>query len=443
MKIISGKISCAKKLVIYGPEGIGKSTFAAQFPEPLFIDTEGSTKELDVARFEKPTSWIMLLEQIRYVKTHPNICKTLVIDTVDWAEAMCVEHVCAKHQKDGLESFGYGNGYVYVKEELGRLLNLLEDIVEAGINVVFTAHAQLKKFEQPDELGSYDRWELKLGKKTGSQTAPLLKEYSDMVLFANYKTLVYNVDGKGSQKGKNKAQGGKRVMYTTHHTSWDAKNRYGLAEELPFDYSEIAHIFCDQSQKLAAPTEKRAVSNSEPVRATKDHYYYHAESDSYWKLGMGEIVPDGANSRITEELSKEDYNERIAEQRNAKSIHTIDKDGKENDVTVGEYNKDCAQAEGYAEKTVKTAPPEQPSTITGQLSSSIPKALRDLMEANGVDEWDIQNVVAAKGYFPPDVPIEKYDETKPGFIAGVLVGAWPQVYAVIKKMKEKDVIVFN
>ena len=196
MKIIKGKMPGAKKVVIYGPEGIGKSTFAARFPEPVFIDTEGSTKDMDVARFEKPTSWQMLLEQIAYVKAYPETCKTLVIDTIDWAEQMCVEAVCNKHNKSGIEDFGYGNGYVYVKEEFGRFLNKLSEVIEAGVNVVLTAHAQLRKFEQPDELGAYDRWELKLGKKTQSQTSPLVKEWADMLLFCNYKTLSVAVDEK-------------------------------------------------------------------------------------------------------------------------------------------------------------------------------------------------------------------------------------------------------
>lgn len=165
MKIIKGKIPGAKKTVIYGPEGIGKSTFASKFPEPLFIDTEGSTRDMDVARMEEPSSWTMLSEQIDYVKNNPDICKTLVIDTIDWAEQMCVEHVCAKHGKSGIEDFGYGNGYTYVKEEFGRFLNHLKDVIDVGINVVLTAHAQMRKFEQPDEMGAYDRWELKLGKK--------------------------------------------------------------------------------------------------------------------------------------------------------------------------------------------------------------------------------------------------------------------------------------
>lgn len=240
MDIISGKIHSAQKVVIYGPEGIGKSTFAAQFPSPLFIDTEGSTNNMNVRRLKKPTSWEMLFEQIEFAIGHHSLLKTLVIDTIDWAEMLCIKSVCSKHQKNGIEDFGYGNGYVYVKEELGRLLNRLDDVIDAGINVVLTAHAQIRKFEQPDEMGAYDRYELKLGKKTSSQTAPLVKEWADAVLFANYKTIAVAVDDKGK---KNKAQGGRRVMYTAHHPCWDAKNRWGLPEETEFSYSVIAsHI---------------------------------------------------------------------------------------------------------------------------------------------------------------------------------------------------------
>lgn len=235
MEIIRGKLPGAKKVVVYGPEGIGKSTFAAQFPEPLFIDTEGSTKDMDVARTPAPSSWTMLMEQVIYIKEHPELCQTLVIDTADWAEDLCSTYICSKSQKSGIEDFGYGKGYTYLQEEFGRLLNRLEEVIKKGIHVVLTAHAQTRKFEQPDELGAYDRWELKMTR----QVAPMIKEWADMVLFANYKTFSVAVDDKGK---KHKAQGGKRVMYTQHHPCWDAKNRYGLPDEVPFDYNEISFI---------------------------------------------------------------------------------------------------------------------------------------------------------------------------------------------------------
>ena len=88
MEITRGKVQKAKKVVIYGPEGIGKSTFASRFPDPVFIDTEGSTNDMDVARLPRPTSWNMLFEAIEYIKNNPGVCKTLVIDTIDWAELL-------------------------------------------------------------------------------------------------------------------------------------------------------------------------------------------------------------------------------------------------------------------------------------------------------------------------------------------------------------------
>lgn len=260
MEIIRGRLPGAIKVVIYGPEGIGKSTFASQFPVPLFIDTEGSTRHMDVARTPKTTSWPMLLGLVGEVINDPSLCRTLVIDTMDWAELLCSQYVCDKYQKKSIEEFGYGKGYTYLSEEFGRLLNRLSEVVERGVNVVVTAHAKMRKFEQPDELGAYDRWEMKLSAKT----APLVKEWADLVLFANYKTYAVKTEA-----GKVKGQGGERRMYTTHHPCWDAKNRFGLAPELPFQYAEIAGIVdaaCASVQPISdpAPQSEPAAVNPPP-----------------------------------------------------------------------------------------------------------------------------------------------------------------------------------
>ena len=249
MELTSGRILTAIKIVLYGSEGIGKSTFASQFPRAVFIDTEGSTSHMDVLRTPKPTSWSLLLGQVDYFLQHTSELGTLVIDTADWAERLCAQHIIDAAKVSSLESFGYGKGYVMLAEEFGKLLNKLQDLVDRGINVVLTAHAYMRKFELPEEQGAYDRWELKLGKKT----APLVKEWCDLLLFANYKTIVVNVDGQGATKGKNKANGGRRVMYATHHTCWDAKNRFGLADELPFDYTEIATIIPPDRATVPVP----------------------------------------------------------------------------------------------------------------------------------------------------------------------------------------------
>lgn len=386
MQIIKGKIPCPKKVLIYGPEGIGKSTFAAHFPEPVFIDTEGSTKDMDVARFEKATSWTMLMDQIRYVRANPSVCKTLVIDTVDWAEQMCVADLCARHGKKGVEDFGYGNGYVYAKEEFGRFLNALEEVIEAGVNVVLTAHAQMRKFEQPDEMGSYDRWELKLGKKTSSQTAPLAKEWADMVLFANYKTWSVAVDDKGK---KRKGQGGARVMYTTHHPCWDAKNRYGLPDEAPFEYEVIRPI-------IEGADAVKPVTDSEPVAPPV-------------MPPQRQTPPPAVQTPppVTQPVDSEPQGEPVQQ--------TMDLTPSSADPVMGDTS---------------SFPPDP----------RIPKALRDLMINNNVCEWDIQAVVEARGYFPGDMPVYDYPED---FIQGVLVGAWPQVFAMVRDMKKNNAIPFN
>ena len=260
LNISSGRIRKPQKVVIYGPEGIGKTTFAARFPDPVFIDTEGSTYHMDVKRTSKPQSWQELMDQVRQIAGSPGVCKTLVLDTADWAEMICAASVVSKYQKKSIEDFGYGKGYTYLQEEFGKLLNALTEVINVGMNVVLTAHAKMRKFEQPDEMGAYDRWEMKLSK----QVAPMVKEWADMVLFANYKTYVVAADDKGK---KHKAQGGKRVMYTAHHPCWDAKNRHDLPEELPLDYTAIAQ--CIPGDGSPAPAADAAVPASMEVPAPR------------------------------------------------------------------------------------------------------------------------------------------------------------------------------
>ncbi|MEG1523975.1 MAG: ATP-binding protein [Clostridia bacterium] len=370
MDIIRGKIQSAKKVVVYGPEGIGKSTFASKFANPVFIDVEGSTQHMDVARTPQPSSFSMLKQQIQYFIDHPSELGTLVIDTADWAERLCTEEICSKSQKAGIEDFGYGKGYVYVSEEIGRMLDLCTTLKDRGVNVVITAHAFMRKFEQPDELGSYDRWELKLGQKTGSRTSPLLKEWADLLLFANYKTIVVNVDGQGAQKGKNKVQGGKRVMYTTHHSCWDAKNRFDLPEEMPFEFSGIAHLF---GETPSAPQTRVLPEPEKTVAQTKP-----------------DSIPDQPADALCEPAVK------------TKPAPDISQDP----------------------RIAQMKPDDQ------AVYADVPKVLLDLLLENHVRPEEVQFAVARRGYYPNDTPISRYE---PDFIKGCLVGAWPQVYEMIQK----------
>lgn len=337
-----GRKSVALKVVVYGPEGIGKSTFASMFPRPVFIDTEGSTSHMDVTRTPKPLSWTELNLQVDYFIQNPQELGTLVIDTADWAEKLCTEQLCSVKNVGGIEDFGYGKGYIYQVEDFGKFLNLLDKLRERGVHVVLNCHATMRKFEQPDEMGAYDRWELKLAKKV----APLVKEWADMILFANYKTTVVNVDGQGATKGKNKVTGGRRVMYASHHPCWDAKNRFGLPDEMPFEYGQIAHLITDLQPAL---------------------------------------IPDPMPQE--------------------------------------------------APPAPIAAPIPEPAPPAPQLPADIPPALAALMAVNHIVPFEVQAVVAQKGYYPVDMPIPDYD---PEFVTGVLVAAWPQVEAAILANRKNE-----
>ena len=173
-----------------------------------------------------------------------------------------------------------------------------------------------------------------------------------MVFFANDKTLSVAVDDKGK---KRKAQGGQRVMYTTHHPCWDGKNRHNLPDELPFAFDSIAAAIQSRAQVLEA-------SASVPAPATP--------------------VPPTVQKPPEEILNE----------------------------------------------TLPPEPPVQEPHTGNSDFSGLPKALVQLMQENEVSTFEIQQAVSQKGYYPIDTPVENYD---PGFINGVLVAAWPQVFAII------------
>ena len=380
MKITKGKRARAQKVVIYGTEGIGKSSLASQFPEPLFIDTEGSTDNMDVARLDKPTSWIMLNNQIAFVKANPTVCKTLVIDTIDWAESLCVDNLCAMHGKKGIEDFGYGNGYVYAKEEMGRFLNKLQDLNEIGINVVLTAHAQIRKFELPDEMGSYDKYELKLGKKTSSQTAPLVKEWADLLLFCNYKTYLISQE----KSTKKKAQGNQRVMYTEHNPAWDAKNRHGLPSELPLDYVSIAHIFKTEVKEEVKKTVQTEFKDEKKEQLQFEQPKYNGD------LEAPKI------EKTQEEKIMDNFGDIVKEVENTPVENLVDP---------------------FIEKP-----------------DYIPQPLWDLMQQDNITEEDIQLVTESKGYFPKGTPMSVYNEQ--GYLTGYIIPKWEGLKQLLKQIKQ-------
>ncbi len=251
MNIIKGKQITPLKCVLYGPEGIGKTTFASKWPQPLFLDFEGSTGRMNVDRIPV-TSFPELDEIMAHIAQNHGAYQTLVFDTADWLDKQITRVVCDKAGKNGIEEFGYGRGFTFLAERWAVFLDRLNRFRElTGLHLVFLAHAALRKFEQPDESGAYDRWELKCAKTV----CPLLKEWADMLLFANYKTIVIN------DSGKFKVSGGKRVVYTTHHPCWDAKNRFGFPDEIAFEKTELA-------PELIAIIRENSIEKKEATEST-------------------------------------------------------------------------------------------------------------------------------------------------------------------------------
>ena len=232
LNIITGRVQRPQKVVLYGVEGIGKTSLAAQTPDPLFIDTEGGTAHLDVRRLQKPETWEELIALIKEVAATPDVCRTLVLDTADWAEAMAIDHICQKFRQPGLESFGYGKGYTFLSEEFSRLLAACDEVIASGKHVVITAHAKQRRVELPDETGGFDVWGLKLSK----QCAPLLKECGALLFLQPYqnKTIVVATDSsthkaQGEQSASSTPITGRcstRRTATTCRTSWSCARQH-------------------------------------------------------------------------------------------------------------------------------------------------------------------------------------------------------------------------
>jgi hypothetical protein len=255
LKIVRGQERAPVKAVIYGTEGIGKTTLASTAPKPLILDTEGGSKRIPCDRVHVKT--LLELEgALMSLGRDPEGYESIVIDSADWAEKFVVEQLLRKHKKESIEDFGYGKGYVMVLESFDKLLTACDYLIERGLNVIWVAHAKIVRTSPPDENDGYDRYELKLCK----QVAPRLKEWADLLLFCNYRVAL--VEG---EDGRTKAKGGKeRIMHAQRAAAWDAKNRFGLPESLPMSIDPLRGVFGEPSAPEVV--EATAVEKPLPIR---------------------------------------------------------------------------------------------------------------------------------------------------------------------------------
>jgi hypothetical protein len=206
----------------------------------VILDTEEGTHHLDVARVSIG-SWDELRAAVAEIGSKPSEFRTVVIDSADWAERLLTEQLLRENKWASIESAGYGKGFTMLAEAFGRFLTQCDALIGVGLNVAFVAHSKVQRTSPPDMADGFDRYELKLTK----QTAPLLKEWCDLLCFCNYKTTV----SEGSD-GRKKATGGKRrLMHLERAAAWDAKNRYGLDAELPMTIESLAPIFAEPARR--------------------------------------------------------------------------------------------------------------------------------------------------------------------------------------------------
>jgi hypothetical protein len=244
--ITSGRRKRPMRVLLYGTEGIGKSTWASGAPAPVYLGTEDGTAQLDVARFPEPQTWGEALQAVDTLTTQEHVYKTLVVDTLDWLEPLAWDDVCGKAGVDNIESLGYGKGYVAALDRWRDLLARLDVLRDKrGMHVILLAHSWIKTFRNP-EADDFDRYELKLHAKS----AGLVKEWCDAVLFAAYETLVAEKD-----KRVRGVDTGARIAHTERRAAWDAKNRYGLPAQLPLDWSAFV-----EAVEVGAPASATALA---------------------------------------------------------------------------------------------------------------------------------------------------------------------------------------
>jgi hypothetical protein len=223
------------RVLVYGQAGVGKSTFAAGAPKPIFVGAEDGTSELEVYRYPgKLDSGDDLFEAIDVLEREEHDFKTVVLDTVDWAEPLIWESVCKEAGKagKGIESLGYGKGYTRAAEWCVRFLKRLEVLRAAkGMAIVLLGHSSIRTFKNPSG-DDYDHYTLKMHEKA----AGVLREWCDDVLFAAQETFAVAKDG-GRAKG---VTSGARVLHTQNMASFFAKTRHALPERLPLDWGEFA-----------------------------------------------------------------------------------------------------------------------------------------------------------------------------------------------------------
>jgi hypothetical protein len=252
-RIKKGPQTTPPSLFIYGVEKIGKSTAGADTDSPLFMCAENGLKGdafAEVAH-DSPQTWQEVLALLDWLIVEAHEYKTLVVDTLDWLEALLYAYICLRDNKAGIEAYNFSKGQKEVApEEFKQLLSRCDKLLRKGIAVVFLSHSMVKAFSNPTG-DNFDRYQ----PKGNPWITGLVKEWCDVVLFAHYLEWT----DKDSAKAKAKATGGKiRVVETERDAAWDAGNRFGLPPQMELDMSQILSAIAAGNGSLLDSGELRA-----------------------------------------------------------------------------------------------------------------------------------------------------------------------------------------
>jgi len=247
MKIIKGPQAKPRRVLLYGTHGVGKSTWAAQSPSPIFLATEEGLDDIGADRTPLLASVGDVSNCFSWLLTEKHDYRTLVIDTLDWLERLVWKQTCEKHEKRSIEDFGYGKGYVHALKGWEWILTNLQTLRnERAMNIVLLAHAKVSKFEAPD-AATYDRYEPDLHKTV----APMLQEWCDEVFFASYQVATVKVE-EGFGRDRFRGVGtGERQVHTCEMPSHLAKRRIALPDQLPLEWAAYQEHW-PQGQKQKA-----------------------------------------------------------------------------------------------------------------------------------------------------------------------------------------------
>ncbi len=239
--IATSRRTAPERTLLIGTEKIGKSTFGASAPSPIFIASEEGINHLDVKAFPEPQTAQDIFDAVAELEEQKHSFLTLVIDTIDWLEPLLAKRLCERNSWESIESPGFGKGQVALTDEWRTLLARLDQLRRSkGMEIILLAHATVKTFQNPTGP-DYSRYELALSKGA----AALVKQWADAILFADYEDIMVNAKGETvtGVSSKTKVKGistGRHVIHTQRTAAWDAGNRYGLPPVLPLDYVEFA-----------------------------------------------------------------------------------------------------------------------------------------------------------------------------------------------------------